>query len=99
MAAEVRYAPGAEDDVVEGYSFYENRATGLGEEFLRPVDARISAIARSPEAHQQIYKSYRRDVVRRFPFVVIYDYENGVVTVYSVFHTSQDPKKWRERLP
>ena len=99
MAAEVRYAPEAEEDVSEGYSFYEHRATGLGEEFLRTVDARISAIARSPEAHQRIYKSYRRAVVRRFPYVVIYEYENGVVTVCSVFHTSQDPKKWRERLP
>jgi plasmid stabilization system protein ParE len=99
MAAEGRYAPEAEDDVSEGYSFYVNRATRRGEEFLRAVDARISASARSPAAHQRIYKSYRRAVVRRFPYMVIYDYENGVVTVYSVFHTSQDPKKWRERLP
>jgi plasmid stabilization system protein ParE len=99
MAAEVRYAPEAEYDVAEGYSFYEDRATGLGEEFLRAVDACISRIARSPEAHQRIYKTYRRAVVRRFPYVVIYDHENGIVTVYSVFHTSQDPKKWRERLP
>ncbi len=99
MAAEVRYAPEAEDDVSEGYSCYERRATGLGEEFLRTVDACISALARSPQAHQRIYKSYRRAVVRRFPYIVIYEYDNGVVTVYSVFLTSQDPNKWRERLP
>jgi plasmid stabilization system protein ParE len=99
MAVEVRYAPEAEDDVSDGYSFYEKRASGLGEEFLRAVDACISSISRSPEAHQRIYKSYRRSVVRRFPYVVIYEYDGGVVTVYSVFHTSQDPNKWRERLP
>ena len=41
----------------------------------------------------------KRAVIRRFPYVVIYHYADGVVTVYSVFHTSQDPNKWRERLP
>jgi plasmid stabilization system protein ParE len=99
MAAEVRYAPEAEEDISEGYTFYEGRAAGLGEEFLRAVDACISALARSPKAHQVVYKSYRRAVVRRFPYVVIYEHDSSGVTIYSVFHTSQNPNKWRGRLP
>jgi hypothetical protein len=34
-----------------------------------------------------------------FPYAVFYEYAEQTVTVYSVFHTSRDPEKWRERLP
>ena len=98
MAAEVIYPPEAEDDISKAYAWYEDRAPGLGEEFLRAVDACISAIARSPKAHRVIFKSYRRGIVRRFPYVVFYEEEGNRVTVYCVFHASQNPEKWRERL-
>jgi len=36
--------------------------------------------------------------VRRFPFEVLYTFDDESVVVHLVFHTSQDPSKWRERL-
>lgn len=99
MAAEVRYTPEAEFDISDAYSWYERRSPGLGEEFLRVVDACLSAISSSPGIGRIVHKTYRRAVVRRFPYVIFYEHDQGVVTVYSVFHSSQDPQKWRERLP
>jgi plasmid stabilization system protein ParE len=98
MAADVIYAPEAEQDISDGYEWYEDQSPGLGEEFLRAVDACISAIARSPKAHQAVYKTYRRGVVRKFPYVVFYEEDGNTVTIYCVFHASQDPDKWRKRL-
>jgi plasmid stabilization system protein ParE len=48
-----------------------------------------------PEMYAVIHENYRRALVRRFPFAVIYEYAEEVITVYSVFHTSRDPDKWR----
>jgi hypothetical protein len=48
--------------------------------------------------HAKIFRNLRRGLVRRFPYAVFYEYENNVVNVYCVFHTSRDPNKWRERL-
>jgi plasmid stabilization system protein ParE len=48
--------------------------------------------------HQTIHENYRRGLVRRFPYAVFYEYAEGKVIVYCVFHTSQDPEKWRRRL-
>lgn len=45
-----------------------------------------------------IYENYRRALPRRFPFAVFYEYTEATVTVYCVFHTSRDPKKWLKRL-
>ena len=99
MAAELNMAPEAEEDVAQAYAWYEGRRTGLGEDFLSRVDACIQAIRRTPEMHAVVHENYRRALVRRFPYAIFYEYANDTVTVYCVFHTSQDPEKWRQRLP
>jgi len=99
MAAELVIAPEAGQDVADAYAWYEGRRTGLGEEFLSCVDACIEAICRTPESHVLVHESYRRGLVRRFPYAVFYEYAEGIVTVYCVFHTARDPDKWRHRLP
>ena len=99
MAADLVLAPEAAQDIDEAYRWYEERRFGLGEEFLSCVDACIQAICRMPELHAKVHKDYRRALVRRFPYAVFYEHVADTVTVYSVFHTSRSPKKWRERLP
>ena|SRR5947209_2517269 len=101
MAADLIIDPDVEDDTARAYSWYEDRRPGLGEELLGCVEACFETIRRTPEVHRVVYKSYRRALVRRFPFAVYYEYttDTNTVTVYVVIHTAQDPKAWRERLP
>jgi plasmid stabilization system protein ParE len=99
MAVRLVLSPETEQDIREAYDWYENRRLGLGEEFLTCVDASIQRICRMPELHAKVYQDYRRVLVRRFPYAIFYEYAAETVTVYSVFHTSQDPDKWRKRLP
>jgi plasmid stabilization system protein ParE len=91
--------PQAELDVADAYGWYEGRRVGLGEEFLSCVDASIQAICRAPEMYPVVHETYRRALVRRFPYAVFYEHKGETVTIYSVFHTSRDPEKWRQRLP
>ncbi|MBW4667483.1 MAG: type II toxin-antitoxin system RelE/ParE family toxin [Cyanomargarita calcarea GSE-NOS-MK-12-04C] len=65
---------------------------------MRCVDAYILSIRRNPEIYKVVHDSYRRAVLRRFPYVVFYEFVDDIIIVYSVFHCSQDPKKWRNRL-
>jgi hypothetical protein len=44
MAAELIFAPEAEQDIAEAYAWYEDRRAGLGEDFLSCVDACIQTI-------------------------------------------------------
>jgi hypothetical protein len=37
-------------------------------------------------------------MIRRFPYVLFYENSETIITVYAVFHCSQDPQKWRNRL-
>jgi plasmid stabilization system protein ParE len=98
MPAELILAPEAELDVAEAYAWYEKRRAGLGEDFLSSVDACLEGIRRQPEMYPLVYEMYRRALIRRVPFAIS-EYADGAVTVYSVFHSSRDAQKWRQRLP
>jgi len=99
MVAELIIAPEAEQDLAEACAWYESRRLGLGEEFLSCVEACVEAIRRTPEMHPVVDEDYRRGLVRRFPYAVFYECAEATVTIYGVFHTSRDPRKWRHRLP
>lgn len=77
MAVELVIASEAAQDIDEAYGWYEGRRTGLGEEFLSCVDGCIQGICRLPEMHAKVHKEYRRALVRRFPYVVFYEYVPG----------------------
>ena len=91
--------PEAEQDITEAYDWYQEQEIGLGEEFLRCVDASMQFIQRNPEMYGIAHERYRRVLVRRFPYAIFYEYFENLVSVYGVFHCSQNPKKWRSRLP
>jgi len=98
MAVELILAPEAHQDIAGAYAWYEEHRTGLGEEFLSCVEACTEAIRRTPDLHPVVHETYRRALVRRFPYAIFYEHSERTVTVYSVFHTSRDPNKWRRRL-
>lgn len=99
MAVELVIAPEAQVDIDEAYAWYENQRAGLGDIFLTRVDASIQSILRHPQMYPIVHEGYRRALVRRFPYAIFYEFADDRVTVYCVFHTSRDSKKWRRRLP
>ncbi len=98
MVANLIVAPEVELDISEAYGWYDDHRSGLGEEFLSCVDACIQGICRMPEMHAKVHEKYRRALVRRFPYAAFYEYTEGTVTIYCIFHTARDPEKWRQRL-
>ena len=90
--------PPAKRDVKIAYEWYEEQRAGLGDAFLNRVEECLRNIQRSPNAFQPVANKARRAIVKQFPYVVFYRIENKLIYVYSVFHTSQDPKKWMERF-
>jgi plasmid stabilization system protein ParE len=99
MAADFIITAEAHQDITEAYDWYEDRRPGLGEDFLGAVDACFQRIRRRPELVPIAYETYRRAIIRRFPYTVIYEATAETIVVYSVFHSSRDPEKWRQRLP
>lgn len=98
MSRKATFTPEAIGDVDESYRWYEDREPGLGEEFLRAVEACVSTIQRFPSMYPVASDEFRRAPTRRFPFEIFYEVHHESIVVYSVFHCAQDPEKWRKRL-
>lgn len=73
MIEHVIYTEEAEDNVVSHFSWYENREPGLGEDFLRCVEACVLSIQRNPRLYPVVLDDFRRALIRRFPFEIYYE--------------------------
>lgn len=98
MELDYDFAPEAEFDLDEAYAWYESQRVGLGEDFLRRVDACLQSIRRRPLMYAIVEENYRRAIVRRFPYAIFYEYVDDRITIYAVFHSARDPNKWKQRL-
>lgn len=98
MTRELTFTPDADQDVVEAYLWYERERAGLREEFLSCVEARVASIVRGPDQYEPLHDAFRRALVRRFPYAIIFESAGAYVTVYAVFHCAQDERKLRRRL-
>lgn len=98
MNYEVLIRPEAEADIGEAYHWYEEQNEGLGEEFLRAIDACLAAVQRVPMAYSPIHKHVRRALLRRFPYGLFYFIEADRIIILGCFHVRRNPKQWQERL-
>ncbi|MDR4507516.1 MAG: hypothetical protein MRJ65_04650 [Candidatus Brocadiaceae bacterium] len=48
MNLEIFIKPRAESDLLEAFKFYDEQSSGLGDEFIRCVDAKLECIGRNP---------------------------------------------------
>jgi len=87
----------AELDLLEGYAFYENQTSGLGDYFLDSVFADIDSLKLFSGAHE-IRFGYHRLLTRRFPFSVFYRVNAEVIEVWAVLDCRKKPENIRDCL-
>ena len=85
--------PLAVENIQKAYSWYENELIGLGEEFLDEWESLANHISIYAESYPKKYKSFRQTVLKRFPYVVIYEIEGKQVVIYNVINMKRSTKK------
>ena len=95
LPAELIVAPPMDNDLATPFQWYESRRPGRGEEFLDCVRASLKNICRNPLLNPIILRSYRRSLLRPFPFAAFYECDGEKVIIYAVLPVSSDPKKWQ----
>jgi plasmid stabilization system protein ParE len=62
----------AQEDLDDAFQWYEDQKPGLGKEFIRCIDAKISELKRHPLHHQVVQSDrVRRVLTTDFPFLFI----------------------------
>ncbi|MEI6666574.1 MAG: type II toxin-antitoxin system RelE/ParE family toxin [Acidobacteriota bacterium] len=87
----------AEQDLVDGYDFYENQQPGLGDYFLDSLFSDIDSLRLFAGIHASHF-GYHRLLSKRFPFAIYYRVLRKTVRVYAVLDCRRNPLAIEERL-
>ncbi len=98
MSYTLRFLPDVEGDLIPAHDWYEDKAVGLGAEFLRGFYAHAAVLQRTPLIFPKVHQDFRRGLLRRFPYACYYRVEGDFVIVYGAFHCARDPSTVNESL-
>ena len=93
MKFSISFTEEAEKDAEVAVVWYNEQQAGLGKLFLNALDHTIKKIVSYPTAYKKVHKQIRQAGLKKFPYVVLYSVDGSLVTVYCIFHTSQNPRK------
>lgn len=93
----------ADAEAIEAANWYEDRSPGLGYDFwaqLREAFAKIEANPRRyPKVEfAEVQGDVRRQLLGRFPYLVIYQVFDDEIIVLAVSHASRDTAFWTSRI-
>jgi hypothetical protein len=97
MNYEIIFVEEANQEVIEGYKWYEKQQPGLGELFLIEVEKHLNIIRKNPRLYAIKYNNKRAAILRRFPYIIAYEQIEEKIVVYAVFNTNQNPRKLKDR--
>lgn len=87
----------AQEDLTEGFHFYEDREIGLGSYFLDCLFSDIDSLLIYAGIHQVVY-GYHRCLSKRFPFAIYDCVEEELIRVHAVLDCRRNPSWIRKRL-
>ncbi|HYO21810.1 MAG TPA: type II toxin-antitoxin system RelE/ParE family toxin [Flavisolibacter sp.] len=95
MSYRTEFLKKARLELLEAWSWYEDKQPGLGDRFIKHIEAAIGSIELNPEYYKEKAKGYRQASVKIFPYLIIYKVHKRkkTVAIVSVFHTRRNPKK------
>jgi toxin ParE1/3/4 len=92
-----QFHPKARAEFERSALFYDSKFPGLGLEFAIEVQAAVAFAFLHPEAGAPVADGFRRVVVRRFPYSVVYRSKADCIYIIAVAHQRRHPNYWNDR--
>lgn len=87
----------AQEDLLQGFHFYEAQEPGLRSYFLDCLFSDIDSLLLFAGIHQILF-DYDRCLSKRFPFAIYYSVEGELIRVVAVLDCRRNPSWIRKRL-
>lgn len=87
----------AKADLRDSFAWYEERQSGLGEEFMQAVEHKLAQIESNPLQFPAVRAATRRAIVKRFPYGIFYVPHKNMISVLAVIHHARAPLRWQQR--
>ena len=95
---DIYFHPDIFHEIKDAYDWYEAKSSGLGELFLAELESAFSTIGETPVVWAKVSGEFRRYLLKRFPFGVLYRIEKSKLYVVAIMHLNRKPGYWKKRL-
>jgi len=92
------FDPAAKKDLAEAKAHYNREKKGLGLELLDVVEVGLEHLKRYPTSAPKIHGPFRRLLVNRFPYAIVYTVEETHLFIIALAHQSRAPGYWHGRI-
>jgi plasmid stabilization system protein ParE len=98
----LRVHESAERELLEAAEWYEDRQSGLGEQFVDEYQLAMLRILAAPESFGRLEttrtrRNIRRCFLKRFSYYVAYELKSDEILVLAVAHTKRRPNNFLRR--
>ena len=87
----------AELEILEAVTFYQERAGDIASDFFTEFRKAREEIKAFPEFWREVGGGYRRRLIERYPYGIIYRIKGEEVQIVALAHTSREPGYWKGR--
>ena len=94
----VRFLRPAELEMLEAAMFYEQKAPGLGDDFLGKIDSAVHDIGMNPRHWPVVRFDIRRRLIHRFPYGLLYREDPEEIVIPATMHLRRHPDYRLDRL-
>jgi plasmid stabilization system protein ParE len=94
----VRFHPQAEEEYLRSLVWYRDRSQVAAVNFESAFAQAISKIGDAPQRWPIYFDSFRKYILRQFPFGIIYQDFPSQVMVFAVAHGHRRPGYWMTRI-
>jgi plasmid stabilization system protein ParE len=92
------FYPTASEEIVESTASHELELPGLGDRFIDEIERVIEVLYDQPSIAQSVDEKFRRILLARFPYSVIYSIRSKRIWVIAVAHHRRRSGYWQERF-
>lgn len=91
------FHPDAEKEFNEAVIWYKKQRKGLELEFIFCIDEALQRIKRNYKIYPIIFDQYKKVIVRRFPFIIIFRTLKNSIRILAIFHSKKRIEKIYKR--
>ena len=92
------FHPDIQNEIKENYQWYKSKSHELAEDFITELESALRIIKEIPDTWPVISLNFRRYLLHRFPFGVIYQVKKDAIFIVAVMHLSRKPDYWMKRI-
>ena len=91
------FHPDAEEEFIAAVRHYSDIDLSLGADFEAKVEEGVLLAMTFPSMWREIGQGLHRVLIRRFPYGIIYAYDENIFYILAVMHLHARPGYWKNR--